>query len=129
MGLMISVVISLCLYFFYDSHKNSVAKIELILENIGYSVASAVFNMISLVCLNLALEVEEASKIAIIKTSDVVFSFVLQYLILNINLVKTSLFGASFILSATFLLTVFKVIEKKCGDNKPCLGRIIFYKF
>ncbi len=129
MGLPISIVISMCLYFFYDSHESLLAEIEEILKNVGYSVASAILNMVSLICLNLALEVEEASKIAIIKTSDVVFSFILQYLILHASFERSSLFGAGFIMSATLLMTVLKIVEKKCGDNKPCLGRIMFYKF
>lgn len=129
MGLPISVVISVCIFFAGSSHTDFASEKDKILLHMGYSVCSALFANCALILLNLALEVEDASKIAIVKTSDVAFAFILQYLILNVEFHMFGLIGAAFIMSATLLIVVFRIVEKKCGTEKPCLGRVMFYKF
>jgi len=54
-----------------------------------------------------------ASKLACIKTIDVFFSFVLQYLLLNINVDWISVIGACLIITGTFFVLIFKIMENR----------------
>ena len=87
------------------------------------------FSIGALVFMNLALDSEDASKVAILRSCDVLFSFILQYIILGVNADILSVMGAVFILSCTFLLAAFKIIEKKIDTNKFCLLKVLTYKF
>lgn len=128
-GLPLSICISLILFFANQSHKDlTTSKLEFI-EHICYSFTGAMFSIGALVFMNLALDSEDASKVAILRSCDVLFSFILQYIILGVNADILSVMGAVFILSCTFLLAAFKIVEKKIDTNKFCLLKVLTYKF
>lgn len=129
MGLPISICITLILFLFEESNRNfSKAKYQF-LEHISYSLISSVFSLGSLIFLNLALSAEDATKVAIVKSSDVLFSFILQYLILDVDADVLSVIGAVSILTGTLLLALFKIVEKNVEVNKSCIFKILLYKF
>ena len=78
-----------------------------------YSGVGAVLSIVGQIFLNISLKYEDATKIAIVKTIDVFFSFTLQYLLLNIKVDLFSLIGAVSIISGTFVILLFKLFELK----------------
>ena len=111
-GVPISLFISLILYATGVSYR-SVENVNELLLHILYSVISGLFGLIAQICLNLALKYEEASKIAIIKTTDLIFTFLFQSYLVNIKKDFLNSLGAYLILLGTFLIFAFKFIEKR----------------
>jgi drug/metabolite transporter (DMT)-like permease len=118
-GMPLSLLISLALYFTGVSYKNlNSFDTQSILLQVFYSFFSAVVGLAAQICLSLALKYEEASKIAIIKTTDLIFTFIFQSYLVNIEKDYLSSIGAYLILGGAFLVFVFKFIEKKFNHNK-----------
>ena len=118
-GMPLSLLISLALYFTGFSYKNlNSFDTQSILFQVFYSFSSAVVGLAAQICLSLALKYEEASKIAIIKTTDLIFTFIFQSYLVNIEKDYLSSIGAYLILGGAFLVFVFKFIEKKFNHDK-----------
>ena len=81
--------------------------------DIFYSVCASCLSVVGQIFLNIALLYEDATKIAITKTIDVFFSFILQYILLNIDIDLLGLLGACSILTGTFFVLIFKLLENK----------------
>lgn len=71
----------------------------------------------SQILINLALQLEDASKIAILKSTDLLFTFFLQHLILDIHPNILSTFGASMIFVGASMVLIYKIIEKRHTKN------------
>lgn len=84
--------------------------------DVFYSVCASCLSVTGQVFLNISLRYEDATKIAITKTIDVFFSFVLQYLLLNVTTDLLGLLGACSILTGTFFVLIFKLFENKYSD-------------
>lgn len=118
-GMPLSLLISLALYFSGVSYKNlNNFDTQSIMLQVFYSFFSAVVGLSAQICLSLALKYEEASKIAIIKTTDLIFTFIFQSYLVNIEKDYLSSIGAYLILLGAFLVFVFKFIEKKFIHEK-----------
>ena len=83
-----------------------------------YSVLASLLSIVGQILLNLALRYEDAARIAIVKAVDVFFSFMLQYLFLNIHIDMTSVIGATSIIVGTFFVLVFKLLNDKYEDYR-----------
>ena len=87
-GLPIGLILSLVLYNLKISHTNwdliSTSKLQL---HILYSFVSGFLGTMAAIFLNWALDREDATKVSIIKTTDVFFTYLLQYLALNIKII------------------------------------------
>ena len=81
--------------------------------HILYSCIGALGGISGVSLFNLAFLYEDATKISIIKTIDVFYSFLLQYFLLNIKIDLLGVIGAVFVLSSTFLIILFKIFEAK----------------
>jgi len=115
----LSLLISLALYFSGVSYKNlNSFDTQSIMLQVFYSFFSAVVGLAAQICLSLALKYEEASKIAIIKTTDLIFTFIFQSYLVNIEKDYLSSIGAYLILLGAFLVFVFKFIEKRINQEK-----------
>ena len=114
-GIPISILISLILYLTGVSYKNGGIKlgIQCIITQVSWSILSSIVGLLAQICLSLSLKYEEASKRAIIKTTDLIFTFIFQSYLVNIEKDYLSSIGAYLILSGAFLVFVFKFIEKK----------------
>ena len=112
LGIPISSAISITLYVTGVSYKNS-ASLESIMVQIFYSFLSAVVGLSAQICLSLSLKYEEASRISIIKTTDLIFTFIFQSYLVNIVKDYLSSVGAYLILLGAFLIFVSKFIENK----------------
>ena len=65
-GLPASLVLSLVLILTKSSHSDIVEEIEILPIQFFYSFVAGVFATLSLICLNLALKLEDASKIGMV---------------------------------------------------------------
>jgi uncharacterized membrane protein len=107
---------------------------------IGFSLFSALTGVLQQVLMNLALDYEEASKVMIIRSTDLFFAFLLQSIFLHIYSDWMSVSGALMIFVATMLVMMFKMADKKWNSNNTDeiinsssslsakLKRIFFYK-
>jgi drug/metabolite transporter (DMT)-like permease len=119
-GIPISLLISI---FFYSTglHAHSSSLLENgpidILIQIGYSFLSGFFGVMAQLFLNFALAYEDASKIAIFKTTDLIFTFLFQFYLIGIKKDINSSLGAFLILFGTFLVLVYKFLDKKLSNK------------
>lgn len=106
-----------------------------IFEQCGYSLASGVGGTLSQVFVNISLKYEDASKISVYRTTDILFTFLLQIVVLNIVANFLSVIGALCILCATLLVMMYRIAEKafnksiKHSDSISCWKRFVFFKF
>lgn len=101
---------------------------KLYITHIWYSIGAALSGSIAIYFINLSFNYEDASRIAIVKTIDVFFSFLLQYFILGIQYDLLGIIGASLILAGTFLIILFKLIENHLQHSNKCF-KIFTIKF
>jgi drug/metabolite transporter (DMT)-like permease len=113
-GLPIALLISVSLFLSGQSHKkDSVDNVNMYYLHIFYSILSGIFGNLGQIALNFALMYEEPTKVAIIKTTDVLFSFLLQLVILNISIDSLSVIGSFAILVGTCLVLIFKIFYQR----------------
>ena len=144
-GAPISLAISIIFILIGKSHQNTKAELNVLLLHIFFSICVGLFGVGGQIFLNLSFKYEDATKLAIIRTTDVFFSFILQYLILNIQVDVLNLFGAMSIFMGVIVIFVIKILQnqfeshdklqsdKKAngGDlkkqDKNCIRRCIFF--
>jgi drug/metabolite transporter (DMT)-like permease len=119
------VVISLVLFFTGNSYGNFD---RLFFIHCFYSIIGGFFGAFGILFLSLSFNYEDASKIAIVKTIDVFFSFFLQFLLLGIKIDLLGIVGAGLILSGTFCVILFKLIEKNTKNMNKVL-KFLTFKF
>jgi drug/metabolite transporter (DMT)-like permease len=119
-GLPSSILISVILFATGVSHKHFVKELHfhLLPAQILFSVLSALCGIASQICLNFALNYEDASKVSILKTNDLLFAFVLQFFVLNIKPNLLSSIGALLILTGSFSIIAYKIIENNSKSRK-----------
>lgn len=119
-GVPISFTISLILYLSGVSYRTIKpdTSMNVILIQVFYSVISAIVGIFAQICLNLGLKYEDASKIAIIKTTDLIFTFLFQSYLVNIQKDFVSTLGAYLILFGTFLILAYKFMDKKISKKQ-----------
>ena len=86
----------------------------------------------SLICLIKATEYEDPTKVAMFRTTDLLFSFILQYFFLGIESNVFNIIGSTAITVGVLMIMGFKLIEKNYDHTKAngnSFLRIIFYKF
>lgn len=115
-GLPLSILISTILFAFKLSHTNFERERKDLPLDIFYSVCASCLSVVGQVFLNISFRYEDATKIAITKTIDVLFSFILQYILLSIAIDLLGLLGACSILTGTFFVLIFKLFENKYSD-------------
>ena len=112
-GIPVTLAISVVMALTGLSHKNFPNNLHKMPLQILYVTISAVLGIFSQILLNFSLKYEEASKVAIFRTLDVFFTFLFQYVFLNISLDIFSFIGSSSILMGTFLILSFKLVENR----------------
>lgn len=130
-GIPTSLVISLILFLSEGTHQNLKAELTRLPMDIFFSIVAALLGSVALIWLNMALDLEDANRFAIIKTTDVLFSFLLQFLILNIKIDLLGVIGALFILTSTYGIYLVKLVEEKNTNSikKNKFLNFLFYKF
>ena len=130
-GLPLSIIGSFLLVKFGYFHTNLRDELQDIPIQILFSSLSSLAAIIGTAFLILAFSYEDATKVAISKTSDVIFAFILQLVFLNITVDLLSIVGSFLILSGTVFVLGFKLIENKFEkkSNKGCIKKLLFIKF
>ena len=77
-----------------------------------YSFCVSILGVGNMIIVNFAMSLEEASKLAIIKTTDLFFIFGLQYLFLNIQSDYLNVLGAILILLSSFLIMIYRLLDQ-----------------
>ena len=67
---------------------------------------------------NMALRLEDASKVSILTSTDLIFTFILQYIFLNIHSSLHNILGAFLILTGVLSIMAFKILDKKHSKHK-----------
>jgi drug/metabolite transporter (DMT)-like permease len=112
-GIPFSLLISILLYKLGYSHQNLALEKKDLPMDLFYSVLSSILSVVGQILLNKCLMYEDATKIAITRTTDVLFTTILQYFILNIVIDLLSAVGAFNIMMGSFFILVFKLFEDK----------------
>lgn len=101
-----------------------------LLWQIVFLVLSCLGSLLNQLFVNIGLKYEDAAKFSIIRTSDLLFTFILQIIILNIYSNAWSIIGALLILISTILVIFYKIIDKRRGKKREesIWKRFIFYK-
>lgn len=124
-GLPVSLIISIILTATGLTHKDIKNELKFLPEHLAWTVFASCIGVIGQIFLNIALKYEDASRLAIMKTIDVFYAFLLQYLFLNITPDLFSVVGALTILSGAFLILMFKVIEsQRKKHHRPSLAQL-----
>ena len=114
-GIPASLLISL-ISFITGTKKYDMKQVEnstnLFLQ-ILFAVGAGVFGVLLQVFWNLSLKYEETSKVSIICSTSLLFTFLFQYLILNITSSFLSTLGALLIFFSTLSIIFFQILEKK----------------
>ena len=122
-GLPICLILSL--FFIYTKNSSLMYNIEFNWANfkwhLFYAILVGLIGSLNQIILNLSLQYEEASKISIIKTSDLFFVFLMQYLFLGIKSDCLNVIGALLIIFSSFLIMIYRLID----ENN---SRKLFYK-
>ena len=113
LGLPASIVTSVLLIVTGLFHNDPICELKYLPYDIMYGLIGGAFAVLAHVTFNISLQYEDATKVAILRTIDVLFSFLLQFLILGINADYISALGAVAILLGTFVILFFKFIKKK----------------
>ena len=86
-------------------------------DELKYEICLAILGGCLSVCsqilMNLAVQAEDASKVSILKSTDLLFIFLLQYVFLGIYTNFYNTLGAFFIFMAALLVMIYKMIDKK----------------
>jgi len=108
---------------------------ESLMWQCGYSFTSASCGVLSQIFMNISLKYDEASRISVVRTTDVFFTFILQIFVLGIIANFLSIIGALLILTGTFMVMLYGIADKKFNKPKQnnettsFFKRLIFFKF
>ena len=139
-GIPICILLSLLFYLIgHQKYDMTLVKdVPSILFQILYTILAGLFGSFLQVFLNLAVKYEESLKVSMIYSNSLLFSFLFQFLILNLSSNLFSTIGALLIFSATLLIIIFQMLEKKSFKNQstddtndqdiPAWKRILFFK-
>lgn len=109
-GLPSSTIISLIILLTENKKIHAYNGEENLFLHILYSVTGGLFGIMAICCLSKSLEYEEASRVSIIRLTDVIFAFLFQYLFLKISSDYLDVVGILLIISGTLLITVHKPV-------------------
>ena len=140
-GIPVSFSISLILFLtgFQVYNMNLVDGLFKILNQVLFLVFGSIFAVLLNIFYIWALKYEDTSKVAMILTTSVLFTFLFQYLILNIESNLFSAIGALLILIAVLFIILFQILQKillkdkktqriNSEDEIPSWKKILFYK-
>ena len=86
---------------------------SILLSDLTFALISSSLGIIGNILTNLAMQNEDASKVSILESTDLIFNFILQYLFLNIKSNLLSTIGAFFIFVGALLVMLYKIVDKR----------------
>jgi drug/metabolite transporter (DMT)-like permease len=120
LGLPVSLLLSLVLILTSQSKLlyNIEHKSDELLIHLLYAILSSVVGVIAQILFNLSLQYEDASKVSIIKTSEIFFAFLLQYALLNIKSNMFKIVGGVLIFVSSAAILTYNIFENKHSKRK-----------
>ena len=145
-GLPVSFVFALTLLLtgFVTKNENELKDSSFILVQLAYACISALMGCGLQITINLSYKYDDASKISIYRTMDLIFTFLMQYFLLNIKSNEYSMIGSLLIILGNILVLGFKIMDSnesttklsECEKNSKTktnkctsVKRIVFIKF
>lgn len=128
-GLPCSLLISFVLIETNTSHKDLVEEADILPLQIFYSICAGILGTCGIIFLNKGLHYEDATKIGMVKTMGVFFSFILQYLLLDITVDFLGILGAIFVVTGTISVMAIKLFETRLMESKNVVLRFLAFKF
>lgn len=83
---------------------------------------SGLCGCVGVICLNKALQYEDPTKVGMIKMSGVFFSFLFQYVFLDVGVDLLAVLGAVCVLSGVGLVMTIKLYERKLNSKRKQKG-------
>lgn len=128
-GLPASIIISVILLATDNSNIDLEKNKDVLWLHLVYAVLGGFFGTACNVILQCALKYEDATKIAMVKTFGVLFSFILQYIFLDITVDFLGIIGAAIIISAILFVLSLKILDPKLSKSNNCLIKCLVKKF
>ncbi|CAF0810789.1 unnamed protein product [Brachionus calyciflorus] len=116
LGLPICSLISIILLYTGNEKKPEIDTISLIYQYL-MAILSGLVGLFAQVCINLAVITEDVTKVSLVKSSDLFFSFILQYFLLDIHSNLYSVSGALLILASVTMVMIYKIIDQKFTEK------------
>lgn len=91
-----------------------------------YSVIGAFSAMISMVLLSKAMEHEEAGKISLLRTLGILLAYILQHIILDVQLDLFALVGTILVISGNLIVFLINYTNRL---ESNCVCKFMAYKF
>lgn len=113
LGFLISSGTSLVLYLTNLTHQNLILTKQYVLKDISIGLLAGLISFFGHVCFTLAIARNNANKIAVLRTIDILIAFVLEYLILDVAPHWVTLLGAFLILLSVLVIYVYKFLLNK----------------
>ncbi|CAF1049373.1 unnamed protein product [Brachionus calyciflorus] len=95
-----------------NEKKHEVDTIYLINRSI-FAIVSSLTGLFSQVCINLAFLHEDVTKVSLIRSTNLLFSFIFQYFLLDIHSNLYSVSGALLILFSVTMILIYKINDQK----------------
>lgn len=161
-GLPVSLIVSIVLFIlnnntsqlseqiliFKENNKDTFELTSLLIFQCIISITSALSGIISQILMNLALDHEDASRVSMLRSTELFFTFLLQFILLAIYPNMFKVVGACLICIGTFFILIYKLIDNSVSrktsyvendsnnneDQQPMecieyLKKILLYKF
>ena len=119
-GLPASIIISMLLIITKSSNIHLEDEAGILPMQFVYSFIAGLFGTAGLIFLNKALHTEDATRVGMMKTMGVFFSFILQYIMLGVEVDFLGILGALFIVSGTLSIMVIRLNEERLNNTKSC---------
>jgi len=117
-GLPLSILLSLFLVYQGSYHQNVELELDDLPMDIFYSIFSSGLSLTGQILLTLAFIYEDATKLAVLKTTDVLFACLLQYLLLGVVIDYLAVIGSCSILMSTFTILSYRFFQDRYEDYK-----------
>lgn len=128
-GLPASIIISLILFATNNSNIDLEKNKDVLLLHLVYAFIAGLFGTACNVTIQYALRFEDATKISMVKTFGVLFSFILQYIFLDITVDFLGIIGAVIIVSAILFVLSLKIFDPKLSRSNNCFVKFLVKKF
>jgi drug/metabolite transporter (DMT)-like permease len=112
-GLILSLVISSCLILSGFTHETWELGKQFLLRDISLGIVSGLCQIFGHICFTLAIKSENANKIALFRTLDILIAYLIEYFILKIIPNLLSMIGSSLILIGVSLIFIYKITVLK----------------
>lgn len=99
-----------------------------LIMQIIYSILSGLCGILAQILVNISVKTEEPYKVSMIRSADLLFTFLFQYLILNICPNVFSICGGLLIFLAALICFLYKPVEKMARKSSYSKETLVFYQ-